>query len=49
MPLVPLIVTGLILIHYTTVQFEPGGTVTVTPDATVIGPAVKAILFVVIV
>jgi len=37
-PFVPSIVTGI----YTTTQVEPLGTVTVTPDATAIGPALLA-------
>jgi hypothetical protein len=37
-PVEPLIVTGI----YTTTQVEPLGTVTVTPDATEIGPALLA-------
>ncbi len=48
-PVVPLIVTGIILILYTTVHTDPAGTVTLTPAATVIGPAVIAFLFSVIV
>jgi hypothetical protein len=43
-PVVPLIVTGIILIFYTTVHVDPLGIVTVTPALTVIGPAVIAFL-----
>jgi len=48
-PVVPLIVTGIILILYTTVHVDPLGTVTVTPESIVTGPAVIAFLFVEIV
>ena len=43
-PVVPLIVTGIIFLLYTTVQTDPLGMVTITPALTVIGPAVIAFL-----
>ena len=48
-PVVPLIVTGIILIFYTIVHVDPLGIVTITPESTVIGPADIAFLFVEIV